>query len=59
MVNVPWVLLENNIINRYKTSAKEDVNIDEAGDYLVKNILLRDPKAQKNNQEKPTGKFIN
>eukprot|EP01115_Flamella_aegyptia_P009667 TRINITY_DN41367_c0_g1_i1.p1 TRINITY_DN41367_c0_g1~~TRINITY_DN41367_c0_g1_i1.p1 ORF type:complete len:216 (+),score=67.80 TRINITY_DN41367_c0_g1_i1:91-738(+) len=46
---------ENGFIGWFSTSAKDDVNVDEAGDFLVKNILMRDPKAQKNSQDKPTG----
>ncbi len=33
--------------SRFNTSAKDDVNIDKAGHFLVKSILARDPKAQK------------
>ena len=38
---------------RYKTSAKDDVNIDESGDSLVKAIIAKDPKAIKT--DKPSG----
>jgi hypothetical protein len=42
------------ILKRYKTSAKDDVNIDESGDSLVKAIIAKDPKALKSS-DKPTG----
>mmetsp|Transcript_7415 Transcript_7415/g.10271 ORF Transcript_7415/g.10271 Transcript_7415/m.10271 type:complete len:208 (+) Transcript_7415:64-687(+) len=38
---------EHNFIGWFETSAKENINIDESGKFLVDYILKHDPKAQK------------
>eukprot|EP01119_Soliformovum_irregulare_P007902 TRINITY_DN204_c0_g1_i1.p1 TRINITY_DN204_c0_g1~~TRINITY_DN204_c0_g1_i1.p1 ORF type:complete len:148 (-),score=47.81 TRINITY_DN204_c0_g1_i1:118-531(-) len=45
---------ENGFISWFETSAKENLNIDEAGNCLVEAILARDPKALQS-KEKPSG----
>jgi len=46
---------ENNFIGWFETSAKENINIDEAGRFLVEHILKRDPKAQEKPEESTGG----
>ena len=44
--------------NRFETSAKENINIDEAGNRLVEFILSHDPKAQQTRSTQPDdGRF--
>lgn len=38
---------DNKFIGWFETSAKDNINIDTAGNYLVEHILKNDPKAQK------------
>jgi len=42
---------EHKFIGWFETSAKDNVNIDEAGNFLVDHILKHDPKAQRNQQQ--------
>jgi len=43
---------------RFETSAKENINIDEAGNRLVEYILSHDPKAQQSRSKQPEdGRF--
>jgi len=43
---------ENKFIGWFETSAKDNINIDSAGNFLVEHILKNDPKAQKQPQPK-------
>jgi len=45
---------ENNFISWFETSAKDNINIDEAGNCLVEHILTHDPDAHKNTQPERT-----
>jgi len=45
---------EHGFIGWFKTSAKDDIGIDGAGDFLVKAILAKDPKAQKTDNNRNT-----
>ncbi|PRP77305.1 lightoid-like [Planoprotostelium fungivorum] len=38
---------ENGFIGWFETSAKDNINVDESGHYLVEHILNRDPEANK------------
>lgn len=38
---------EHKFIGWFSTSAKDNINIDTAGNFLVEHILKNDPKAQK------------
>jgi len=38
---------DNKFIGWFETSAKDNINIDSAGNFLVEHILKNDPKAQK------------
>lgn len=46
------IFLIYNLLYRFETSAKENINIDEAGNCLVENILKKDPKAQSKEEKK-------
>jgi len=49
---------DNNFIGWFETSAKENINIDEAGNRLVEYVLSHDPKALQNRAAKPDdGRF--
>jgi len=50
---------DNNFIGWFETSAKENINIDEAGNRLVEYILSHDPKAQqcRTNKQPEDGRF--
>jgi len=43
---------ENKFIGWFETSAKDNINIDSAGNYLVDHILKNDPKAMKSPEPK-------
>jgi len=43
---------DNKFIGWFETSAKDNINIDQAGNYLVEHILKNDPKAQKQPETK-------
>jgi len=43
---------ENKFIGWFPTSAKDNINIDVAGNALVEHILKNDPKAQKQPEQK-------
>jgi len=47
---------DNGFIGWFETSAKEDIHINEAGNFLVDHILQRDPKAQ--TKEEPDKKTV-
>jgi len=42
---------ENNFISWFETSAKDNINIEEAGNCLVEYILTHDPEAHKTTQD--------
>ena len=46
---------KHNFIGWFKTSAKENINIDEAGKFLVDHILKNDPKAKQTEGEGQKG----
>jgi len=43
---------ENKFIGWFETSAKDNVNIDAAGNFLVEHILKHDPKSQRDKEQK-------
>jgi len=46
---------EHRFIGWFQTSAKENINVEEAGRFLVEHILKSDPKALLNRNQKPDG----